>query len=552
MKKNGLKRFMALGMGVVMVASMAACSSKDSSSNSKNSSATAESTATQATEITFPLQEKATLSFITGAEVGSTQEPNERTIFKRLEEATNVHIDWTCFSYDQFADKKNLALAQASDLPDGLFNAQMSTSDLLRFAKQGVIIPVNDLIEQNMPNLKAILDENPEYLKMITASDGNIYSFPWFEQLGSDKEAIQSLGDTPYINKVWLDALGLELPTTTDELITVLQAFKDHPEVTGEDCIPMACTINDGDQDPYMLMGAFGEGYGDVPDHIAVTNDKEVIYTAVQQGYYEGIEYLHKINELGLMDPEAFTQDWATFVAKGKAGRYGLFFTWDSANIVENQDDYVSLPVLAGPDGMKSVPRQSESATSGVDVGRCVLTSACEDTALAAAWIDQMYSPLQSVQNNWGTYGDEEGFNIFELTEEGTLKHTLLGEGVSPVEVRNGQCVGGPLAILDSYYGTYTTCPDDAQWRLDLLKENYVPYMTEDYVFPKVFMTEEDTELVTQYTTDIKQYTDQMKATWIMNGGIENDWDAYLEKLEGYGLSKYLEIKQKYCDEYYK
>ena len=74
---------------------------------------------------------------ITSAPATSTQDPNERVIFQRMEEQTNVHIDWTCFVSDQFSDKKNLALAQFGNLPDGLFNAGMSDYDLLRYAKQG-------------------------------------------------------------------------------------------------------------------------------------------------------------------------------------------------------------------------------------------------------------------------------------------------------------------------------------------------------------------------------------------------------------------------------
>ncbi len=42
---------------------------------------------------------------------------------------------------------------------------------------------------------------------MCTAPDGHIYSFPWIEQLGAGKEAIQAIGDIPYINKKWLDYL---------------------------------------------------------------------------------------------------------------------------------------------------------------------------------------------------------------------------------------------------------------------------------------------------------------------------------------------------------
>ena len=50
----------------------------------------------------------------------------------------------------------------------------------------------------------------------------------------------------------------------------------------------MSFIINNGDQDPAILINGFGEGYGDTGDHFAVTDDGEVIYTTVQEGYKEG------------------------------------------------------------------------------------------------------------------------------------------------------------------------------------------------------------------------------------------------------------------------
>lgn len=543
--KKRMKKPLSVLLASFMVLSAVACGSKGGGA----AEAVGKGSDGNPVDITFPLKETATLSFITNASANSTQNPNERVIFQRLEEKTNVHIDWTCFVEDQFSDKKNLALAQAKSLPDGLFNAGMSDYDLLRYAKQNVIIPVEELIDNNMPNLKAILNENPEYRSMITATDGHVYAFPWIEQLGSDKEAIQTIGDMPFINKTWLDELGLKVPTTTAELEEVLIAFKEKDPAGNGNTIPMSFIINGGNEDVSFLMGAFGKGFGDVPDHIAVTNDKKVIYTATQDGYKDAINWLHELQTKGVIDPEVFTQDWSTFVAKGKAGRYGLFFSWDSANIVANVDDYVPLPALAGPTGTVSVPRQSGSATSGFDRGRSVLTSNCKNPALAAAWIDQMYEPLQSIQNNWGTYGEKDKFNIFEMTDNGMLKHMDLGSE-SPVEVRQAQNVAGPLAILDSYYGTYVTSPADAQYRLNWIKDIYTKDMIEKYVYPNVFMSQEDTDTVTQYTTDLDKYANQKKAEWILNGGVNEEWDAYLEKLEGYGISKYLKLKQTYLDKY--
>ncbi len=129
------------------------------------------------------------------------------------------------------------------------------------------------------------------------------------------------------------------------------------------------------------------------------------------------------------------------------------------------------------------------------------------------------------------------------------LIHMDLGTN-SPVEIRENQSVNGPLAILNDYYGVFVTEPDDAKWRLDNMHETYLKDMKNEYVYPNVFMSMEDTNRISQLDTDIKRYAEQMKASWILNGGIENEWDAYLEKMESYGLSEYLQIKQKYFDAY--
>ena len=141
--KKRIKSIIAASLSLVLVFSMTGCGSKERMEAEINPDTPVE-------DVEFPLKEKAELSFITSAPATSTQEPNERTIFKRLEKQTNVHIDWTCFVADQFADKKNLALAQFGNLPDGLFNAGMNDYDLLRYAKQGIIIPVEHLIDKYM------------------------------------------------------------------------------------------------------------------------------------------------------------------------------------------------------------------------------------------------------------------------------------------------------------------------------------------------------------------------------------------------------------------
>ena len=509
--------------------------------------------------LSFPLQEKVTLTGTISYPSGTESEPNNRTIFKRLEEETNVHVNWTAISSDQWGDKIQLNMANKNTLTDFVFNAGFGNSDLIRYAEQGVIIPVEDYIDNNMPNLKGVFDKYPEYRTMCTDSEGHIWALPWIEQLGSNKTAIQTVGNNfTYINKKWLDFLGLSTPTTVDEFEQVLKAFKDHAsELQAEfgiegDIIPMSCIMND--QDPSLLINGFGEGYGDndIGQHIAVTNDKKVICTATQEGFKSGFQWLHKLYEEGLIDPECFTQDWSTYVAKGKSHRYGVCFTWDVANI-DNLQDFVPLAALQAD--TKNVTPLNSSFTSGFDRGRCVITAKCENPALVCAWLDKMYDPFQSPQNNWGTYGEEDEFDIFELSTndqgEKMLKHAALGDA-SPVEVREAECVGGPLAILDEYYGKYVTCPDDAQYRLDWIKEYYTNDMHNEYVYPNVFMTAEDTEKLTSIQQDLITYINASRSKFVMDGLSDADWEAYLNQVNAYGIDEYLGIYQKYFDEFYK
>ena len=114
-----------------------------------------------AEDVSFPLEKQVTITGTISYPSGTEAEPNNRTIFKRLEEETNVHVDWTAISNDQWGDKIQLNMANKNTLTDFVFNASFSNSDLIRYADQGVILPVEEYIDNNMPNPKAVFDKYP-------------------------------------------------------------------------------------------------------------------------------------------------------------------------------------------------------------------------------------------------------------------------------------------------------------------------------------------------------------------------------------------------------
>lgn len=494
----------------------------------------------------LPLKEKVTLNMLTTENQVAPKNPNDMAIFKRLEEKSQIKINWTNYPND-FVEKRNLDIA-SGDLPDAIFNASAGEQDLLTWAKNGVIVPLEDVIKKDMPNLNKVFEQSPKYKQMLTAQDGHIYSLPWIEELGEGKSSIHTVNSLGWINEKWLKTLGLEHPKTAKDLYEVLKAFKEKdPNGNGKkDEIPLSFISNDDGNDLKMLFAAFGDGTGDNGQHLIVDNNGKVQFTANTASYKEAIKYLNKCYSEGLIDTESFEQDWSRYVAKGTDDKYGLYFTWDPHNVTGPGDDYVMYRPLAREDGQINVTRTNNF---GFSRDRFVITSANKNVALTAKWIDQMYEPVQSIQNNWGTYG-EKGQNIFKYDQAShQLTHEPL-EGAAPVELRQKTSVGGPLAILDSYYGQYTTMPDDAKWRLDLMATYIFPHVNNKFNYPNIFFSQEDTKKMADIEADMLGFITQKRDEWITKGKIDEEWDDYLKQLKAYGLNDWLTIKQDNYDKY--
>ena len=167
-------KYIALFLALIMIAGVFAGCSGNGGNPSGGSGLDVDPATLQ-----FPLAEKAEISGLTSYPVGSESEPNNRTIFKRLEEKTNVHVNWKAIQSDQWGDKISLEMANLKTLPEFVFSAGFNDTDLLKYAKQGVIINLEEYIDKYMPNLCKVFEQAPEYKDMCMDENGHIWTLPW-------------------------------------------------------------------------------------------------------------------------------------------------------------------------------------------------------------------------------------------------------------------------------------------------------------------------------------------------------------------------------------
>ncbi|HEU4465403.1 MAG TPA: ABC transporter substrate-binding protein [Agromyces sp.] len=514
--------------GAILALALTSCTAPDETSGDDRSSEYGFN------ETGLPIVDETLTLSIAGEKASLAPDYNEMELVQQWEEDTNIAIEWNMLAPEVYLDKRNLLLA-SNDLPDAFLNSRFTDDELVRYGTDGTLIPLEGLIEQYAPNLQAIFEERPELKAAVTASDGHIYSLPSAEELG--------LAAVPFfwsINKSWLDALGLDVPTTVDEYHDALVAFKTQdPNGNGKaDEIPLSFINNWWCADIGDLFAALG-GIADNSDH-RIVRDGEVIYTGADERYRDAIATLHEWYEEGLIDPESFTQDDKAYLAKGKTETpvLGSYVWWETAEVVgtDRADEYVLLPVLEGVEG------QLVGRSNYADFGRnaFAITSANEFPSATMRWVDELYEPVMAAQVSYGPVGETLVENA-----DGVLEQAELPEGVNAGELRQKVALGAgaPHVLTREHFETVVLPEPRALERLLDLEEHYLPY-AEPENYPSVFFSVEELEEISSIEADIKALVEQKRAEWITSGGVEGEWDAYVSQLESMGLERLVEIWQ--------
>ena len=446
----------------------------------------------------------------------------ETAFLKEIGEATGVNIVWQPYWNASWADQKSLMLASGLEaLPDAFFGS-ISLTDADIIPNTDYFVELSELIPQYMPNLTAIFEKDPDLKALSQDADGNIWSLP--KKLPMRPATANEM----YINKVWLEELGLPMPTTYTELADTLVAFSN----SGEGRYGfIASSSLAGDLNNLLLP--FGVQASRAGNLMGINAEGQPYFVPMGENYKEAVKWAHDLYVNGALDPEHFTQTSDMVRAKVQdtdAGpRTGIVFAWTAdAELLGNAKDYVVAEAVIGPDGNRYV--ESDPTFLNYGKNEFVITKNCSDPGKLLTWADQFYTDEASLQTYYGSIGDGK----IAKNEDGTYE-VLLPSADSGINL-DTSCLTfsfrdhGPKYMdpeFESKVILPTTEGDGIKLADDAVNAAYVRD-----TFPVVAYTADQLDEMAFLSPDIISYCNQQYAHWVTEGGVDEEWDAYIAQLQ--------------------
>lgn len=486
----------------------------------------------------FPIVEEPITLTMMAPDVG-LQNWNEMPVLQDMEKLTNIKFVFNNAPKDSFETKKNLVFA-SGEYPDVFYAAGLTPAEQMNYGEQGILIPLEDLIENYAPNFKKVLEENPDVRKSITAPDGHIYSLPVIE-----------FNQPWYRNPMWYNGDFLEklnmgkLPETTEELYTYLKRVKEEdPNGNGKaDEIPLSSASTPSLRDiRTWLLGAFG-----IYEEEIYVDDQDVVhYTPMEEGYKEYLVFLNRLWAEDLLDHESFSQTAEQKKAKAQNNQVGLFSEWNAYMTLGGEpstDDPMFAPIVSD-----MVDKPAIAKNKGVTTGAFAISVSNPAPEASMRWVDYLYS--------------YEGAMVFNKGPEGVLweytdKENRVKKNLDPP---NGMDPGEYRATLTPNYGipAPTISFDDIFKGLKTDFEVWVDSESKTKLldrgaripFPTLFLTPEQQAEVTTLTSDLTTYVRQMEAKFVTGAEPMSNWDNYVATVKKMGGDRMQQIYQEAYDQW--
>ena len=475
---------------------------------------------------------------------------------KDLEEEAGVKINWQEVSDDAWGQQKNPS-ASAGEIADISIRA-FSAGDAVQFP--GLLEDLSKHMDA-LPNVEEFFKQEPDAKKLVEdPQEKTFYVLP-----SSRGKSYAGSGQNMMINKTWLDKLGLDIPTTWDEFKTVLEAFKTQdPNGNGKaDEIPMNVRALGTDAlggwwNMFLLINGTGVvtqfNAGPSANGIAV-KDGKVYNWATSDQFKEVVKYYNELFGKGLIPKDALTKDFSKYQAElqsdGETALTGVIFGWDGTafGALDSKlyKEYEAIPVPAAP-GVS----QDETVWDGSgdyneyeDYHMSMKKDLPEATKTAALKIiNTLYSQDYAIQQMYGsipdyvTKDDDKTYTVsdkyYTETNNGkspAINDRLAGWVPNDVTIKNAQD-SDSVQLVDKVYA-----------------EQYSHYdQTKDMMPVYVRLNTEDSNTFSNNNAQIWNYAIPIISKWLLNGGIDEQWDNYVKTIDDYGMKQNVEMWQKAYD----
>lgn len=483
-------------------------------------------------ESNFPLVSGPTTLKIWGSMSSIQPEFSDMYILQEYEKMTGVTIEWTNIPSSAKNEKMTLAIS-SGELPDVFFKFGISANNLQIYGDSGDFIDLAPLLETYAPNFMAYATANPDVLASITSPDGKIYSLP-------------AIGDAPasrmakklYFNQEWMDKLGLEQPTTLDELTAVLTAMRENdPNGNGEkDEVP----LTEAASNLYRIFGGLFNCFNRGEQHAEYDVDPEtglVRHTKTSDAFRQTLEYMHKLYEEGIIDQECITFQDSVAVGYDVQDRLGVYFATNLALLSADKMEKWT-PASTYVEGAIWPMMRSQLRS----VGAFVITAACEDPGLALRWVDYFYSDEGVAFYHYGIEND-----TYVKNEDGSLSYVndimaqVSGDkSYDEVVSQYSPYCGGNNPTIMSYPG-YAGMEMSA---IPVASANTLVNYLPEVIWPIMTHTSEETEVLSTIGSDLDNYVAQTCAEFLTGERELNDaeWGAYVQRTKDMGVDKVIEV----------